>query len=62
MFPASVGYTGLEGVKTTASLVGVAPRASCRAALDPPAAAALDPQGCTAVLRAAYTDASARLC
>jgi hypothetical protein len=58
MFPASVGYTGLEGVKTTASLVGVAPRASCRAALDPPAAAALDQQGCTAVLRAAYTDAS----
>ena len=58
MFPARVGYTGLEGVRTTASLVGVAPRASCRAALDPPAAAALDRQGCTAVLRAAYTDAS----
>ena len=58
MFPARVGYTGLEGVKTTASLVGIAPRASCRAALDPPAAAALDRQGCTTVLRAAYTDAS----
>jgi hypothetical protein len=58
MFPAHVGYTGLEGVRTTASLVGIAPRASCRAALDPPAAAALDRQGCTAVLRAAYADAS----
>jgi hypothetical protein len=58
MFPARVAYTGLEGVRTTASLVGIAPRASCRAALDPPAAVALDRQGCTAVLRAAYTDAS----
>ena len=35
MFPARVGYTGPEGVKTAAWLVGIAPRASCRAALDP---------------------------
>ena len=58
MFPAHVGYTGLEGVKTAARLVGIAPRASCRAALDPPAAAVLGRQGCITVLRAAYTDSS----
>jgi hypothetical protein len=58
IFPARIGYTGPEGVKTAAWLVGIAPRASCRAALTPPAATALDLQGCTAVLRAAYTDAS----
>lgn len=58
MFPARVGYTGLEGIKTSALLVGIAPRATCRAALDPAAATALDRPGCTAVLRAAYTDAS----
>jgi hypothetical protein len=58
MFPARVGYPGLEGVRTTASLAGIAPRASCRSALDTASAAALDRQGCTTVLRAAYTDAS----
>jgi len=58
MFPPQVGYTGLAGTKTSAARVGIAPRASCRAALGPAAATLLDRQGCTAVLRAAYTDAS----
>jgi hypothetical protein len=46
------------GLPTSAYRVGIAPRASCRTALDPQLAAALDKQGCTAVLRAAYTDAT----
>ena len=58
MFPPQVGYTGLAGIRTSAARIGIAPRASCHAALGPAAAAVLDRQGCTAVLRAAYTDAS----
>jgi hypothetical protein len=58
IFPAAVRYAAPSGLLTTAYRVGIAPRSPCSAALDPPLAAALDRRGCTAVLRAAYTDAS----
>lgn len=58
IFPATVGYAAAPGLATSATLVGIAPRASCRAATGPQLAAALARQGCTAVLRATYTDAS----
>jgi hypothetical protein len=58
IFPAAVRYAAPSGLLTTAYRVGIAPRSSCSAALDPPLAAALDRRGCTAVLRGTYTDAS----
>jgi hypothetical protein len=61
MFPATIGYTGASGTRTDAYLVGIAPSVRCAEALDPLAAAALDPQRCGAVLRATYTDASRTL-
>jgi hypothetical protein len=45
------------GAETTATLVGIAPRAPCAAAVDARAAAVLA-AGCLTVLRATYTDAS----
>ena len=58
IFPAIIHYAAPSGPVTTAYRVGIAPRSSCRAALDPPLAAALDRRGCTTVLRTSYTDAS----
>jgi hypothetical protein len=58
IFPSTVGYTTAPGLLTSAARVGIAPRASCDAAVDPQLAAALARQGCIAVLRATYTGAS----
>ena len=58
IFPAIIHYAAPSGLVTTAYRIGIAPRSSCRAALDPPLAAVLDRRGCTTVLRASYTDAS----
>lgn len=61
IFPATVGYQSPEGSALTATLIGIAPRASCASALDPKIAAAVRPLGCEAVLRATYVDASGTL-
>ena len=62
IFPATVSYpTSDVGVTLTAGRVGIAPAASCAAALDPPVASLLRRFGCVTVLRATYTDASGTL-
>jgi hypothetical protein len=58
MFQSTVGYTTSPGLPTSAGLVGIAPRSACAAATDSQLAAALHKQGCTAVLRATYTDSA----
>ena len=61
LFPASVGYATSDGLQSTASRVGIAPAASCAAALDPSVAAILRRLGCRTVLRATYLDPSGTL-
>ncbi len=62
IFPASVSYqppTSLNddpALTLSAQRVGIASQASCAAAADPTAAAVLDRDGCTAMLRATYVD------
>jgi hypothetical protein len=58
IFPSSVSYLNAFGVKTTATLVGIAPQAPCGSAVDAAAAPVLATAGCVTVLRATYTDAS----
>jgi hypothetical protein len=62
IFPRTVSYlsTG-SGGHWSARLVGIAPQASCAAATDPAAGAALVRSGCETVLRATYADASGTL-
>jgi hypothetical protein len=61
VFPAQLAY-GYEFTfgtsRTTATLVGIAPPASCLAALEPTAYRVVRPFGCTTVLRATYVDAA----
>jgi len=61
IFPGTVGYVTLLGFNQTAQRIGIAPRATCAAALDPGAASVLRRYGCVAVLRATYVDASGTL-
>jgi hypothetical protein len=62
IFPASVSYRPPASLGDNPSLtlsaqrVGIASQASCAAAADPTAAAVLDHDGCTAMLRATYVD------
>jgi hypothetical protein len=62
IFPASVSYPAPVALNDDPSLtlsarrVGVAKQASCASATDPAAAAALDREGCAAMLRATYVD------
>ena len=64
IFPASVSYPAPRTLNDDPSLalsaqrVGVAKQASCASVTDPAAAAALDHEGCAAVLRATYVDAT----
>jgi hypothetical protein len=64
IFPASVSYAPPAALSDdpaltlTAARVGIAPQASCAAAVDPSAAAVLDRDGCSAVMRATYVDAT----
>jgi hypothetical protein len=58
IFPAKVGYTSSLGTQTSAILVGIAPQASCSAALDAAVARVLNAAGCVTVLRATYADPS----
>jgi hypothetical protein len=61
IFPATVAYATSDGLQTTAYRVGIAPAASCAAALDPPVATAMRHHGCVTVLRGTYLDASGTL-
>jgi hypothetical protein len=62
IFPASVSYTAPaslnddSGLKLTATRIGIARQASCKAAADAAVAAVLDRNGCVAMLRATYVD------
>ncbi|WP_327089064.1 hypothetical protein OIE66_00125 [Nonomuraea sp. NBC_01738] len=56
VFPATVPGTSPSGARVVYELAGVAPEASCEAALQPAAARALP--GCLTVLRATYTDST----
>lgn len=63
MFPASVSYqlpaygqTSASALRLVAYRVGIAPQASCAAGSDQAAARVLRAAGCTALLRATYTD------
>jgi hypothetical protein len=62
IFPAAVRYPPPATLDDTGSLtlgarrIGVAAPASCATATDPTAAAILDGEGCTTVLRATYAD------
>jgi len=64
IFPASISYpapTALDdvpGLTLSARRVGMASQASCAAAADAAVAAALDRDGCSAMLRATYVDAT----
>jgi hypothetical protein len=62
IFPASVSYAPPAsladdpGLTLTTQRIGIASQASCATAVDPTAAAVLDRDGCTAMLRATYVD------
>jgi hypothetical protein len=61
IFPASVSYQAPavlddSSLLLTARRIGVARQSDCRAVTDPAAAVVLDRNGCSAVLRATYTD------
>jgi hypothetical protein len=62
IFPTSVSYAppavldGGSPLTLTAGRIGIARQATCRAATDPAAAAVLVRNGCSAVLRATYTN------
>ena len=58
IFPSSVSYQSTLGAETKATLVGVAPQAPCRGAVDAKAAPLLAAAGCVTMLRATYADAS----
>jgi hypothetical protein len=58
IFPASVSYPNTLGADTKATLVGIAPQAPCRSAVDAKAAPVLAAAGCVTMLRATYADAS----
>jgi len=61
IFPATVSYSDVAGNKMVARLVGIAPPASCRAALAPAGYALVRGAGCETILRATYVDASGAL-
>jgi hypothetical protein len=57
IFPAVISYSS-AALPLQAHRVGIAPAASCAAALDPAVATALRQAGCVTVLRATYVDPS----
>jgi hypothetical protein len=59
IFTPTLGYSTSDfGVNMTATLVGIAPPASCATALDPALATVLRRYGCVTVIRATYLDYS----
>jgi hypothetical protein len=62
IFPATLSYSTSDfDITMTARRVGIAPAASCAAALDPAVSALLRRFGCVTVLRATYVDESGTL-
>jgi hypothetical protein len=61
IFPATISYTDVAGNTATATLVGIAPRAACRAALEPAGLAHIGSRDCTSMLRATYVSAGGML-
>lgn len=61
IFPAQIRYLNAEGDFAIATLVGIAPPASCRASLEPSALQRISAFGCVTTLRATYVDASKTL-
>jgi hypothetical protein len=61
IFPTSLAYTDANGLKQTASLVGIAPPAKCAAAIDPGPASVMRRFGCQVILRATYADGTGTL-
>jgi hypothetical protein len=61
IFPRQLGYTTSAGTRFRATLVGIAPRATCAQATDPVMARALVRDGCVTVLRATYAEGSGAL-
>lgn len=61
IFPAQIRYLNAQGDFTMATLVGIAPPASCRASLEPSALRRIGAFGCVTALRATYLDASKTL-
>lgn len=61
IFPATIRYQDAEGNPMLARLVGIAPPASCRAALEPAGYRLVRGLGCATMLRATYVDQSGAL-
>ena len=68
IFPAAVSYQlpsldfgAASSLSLSARRVGIAPQSNCAQATDQALAAVLDAHGCTAVLRATYTDSTGSL-
>ena len=61
LFPATISYQDVEGNTATATLVGIAPRATCQAALEPAALQQIRSLHCTTMLRATYVGAGGAL-
>lgn len=61
IFPAQIRYVNAQGDFTMATLVGIAPPASCRASLEPSTLRRISAFGCVTMLRATYLDASKTL-
>ena len=61
IFPATISYPDVEGNTATATLVGIAPLATCQAALEPAALQQIHSLHCTTMLRATYVAAGGAL-
>lgn len=61
IFPSTITYQNAEGNDATATLVGIAPRSTCPATLEPAGEQAIRSLGCTTMLRATYTGGNGAL-
>jgi hypothetical protein len=57
IFPKTISYPDVAGNTMTATLAGIAPRTTCKAALEPAALAQLRSLHCSTMLRATYLSA-----
>jgi hypothetical protein len=61
IFPATISYSAVAGNTATATLVGIAPPATCQAALEPAALLSIRSLHCTTMLRATYVSGGGAL-
>ncbi len=61
IFPSTITYQNAEGHNATATLVGIAPRSTCRATLGVSGEQAIRSLDCTTMLRATYTGGNGAL-